>query len=126
VRRTYMKGLLILLTILLFSSCEGNEEFAFRLVGKWKWTYMCGGITGACGYADENTTRNLEITKDRMIETFDSNYITTKSYSVASITNFKDYTEYEIKFDDITGCRIRATRNTLDIEGGDTWNGYEK
>lgn len=79
-----------------------------------------------CDYADEGSTRSIQITKDKIIETFDYTYITTKSYSVTSKTNFEDYTEYQIKFDDETGCLIKATKNTLEIGYGTAWDGYEK
>lgn len=87
---------------------------------------MCGGITGACGYADENSTRTLEITKDKMIETWNDGFTTTNTYSISSKTNFEDYTEYVVQFDNEGTQRIKATKNTLDINDGDVWIGYKK
>ena len=79
-----------------------------------------------CENADETSTRKLQITKDEMIETFNDNNVTTKSYSVTSRTNLDDYTEYQIKFDDETTCYIKTTKNTLEIGQGTTWSGYKK
>ncbi len=123
-----MKRLLIILIVVIFSSCDKNENLTPGLIGKWKWTYWCvSGFAGVmCDYADENTTRNIQITKDKMIETFDTNNVTTRFYSVTSKTNLDDYTEYQIRFDDETTCLIKVTKNTLEIGSGTTWSGYEK
>ncbi len=122
-----MKKLLVTLTTLILGACDSNETFTFRLIGKWKWTYTCGGITGACGYSDKNSTRTLEITKDKMIETWNDGSITTTTYSISSKTNFEDYSEYIVKFDNEGTQRIiKATKNTLDINDGGVWTGYKK
>jgi hypothetical protein len=87
---------------------------------------MCGGITGACGYADEKSTKTLEVSKDKMIETWNDGFVTSNNYSILSKTNFEDYTEYVVQFDNGGTQRIKATKNTLDINGGDVWIGYKK
>ncbi len=121
-----MKKLFIVLTILIFASCNENENPTYKLTGRWKWAYICGGFTGACGYADENTTRILEITKNKMTETFNDQSVTITAYSVLSKTNYKGYTEYQIQFDNESVCRIKTTKKTLEIEEGDIWIGYKK
>ena len=87
-----MKRLLTILTIVILSSCDENESLTSGLTGKWKWTYSCisGVASVMCDNADEASTRKLQITKDKMIETFNDNSVTTKSYSVTSKTNLDD------------------------------------
>jgi len=123
-----MKRLLMLLITVLFGSCNENENLTTRLIGNWKWTSTCvGGVAGtSCSYADETTTRRLKFTNNRMIEIFDDTGITTKSYFVTTKTNFDDYTEYQIRFNDETTCVIRATKNTLEIGYITSWNSYRK
>ena len=107
-------------------SCTTDENLTHELIGKWKWAYMCGGFTGACEYADKNETRALEFTINRMIETSDGGLVTTTVYTVSSKTVYEDHTEYMIQLENGISSRIKATKNTLDIENGDTWTGYKK
>ena len=120
-----MKYLLITLFTLALASCDSGE-MTFRLMGKWKWAYICGGITGACSYVDEDTTRELEITRDKMIERWDDNTVTSTAYSISSTTNYEGYTEYKIQFDDGGSQRIKVTRNTAEIEAGEILIGYKR
>lgn len=122
-----MKKTLVVLALLILGSCNSNETMTFGLMGEWKWSYVCGGITGECGYADVNSTRALEVTEDGMIETWNDGSVTTKTYSISSRTKFEDYTEDTVQFDNgSTTEKIKATRNTLEINGGEVWIGYKR
>jgi hypothetical protein len=124
--KTPVKYFLIGIISFIEFNCGSNENLTHGLIGKWKWTYLCGGITGACGYADENDTRTLEFTKDKMIETSHDGLVVAIAYSISSQTNHEDYTEYVVQFENGSNSRIKATKNTLEIENGDTWTGYKK
>ena len=124
--KTGTRYLLTAIVSLIEFSCSDNAKLTHGLIGKWKWTYECGGITGVCGYADENDTRTLEITKDKMIETSNDAFVTTTVYSISSETNNEDHTEYMVQFQNGISSRIKVTKNALDIESGDTWIGYKK
>lgn len=122
-----MKKTLVVLATLILGSCNSNGTVTFGLMGVWKWSYVCGGITGECGYADASSTRTLEVTEDKMIETWNDGSVTTKMYSVSSRTKFEDYTEYIVQFDNgSTTERIKAMKSTLEIYGGDVWVGYKR
>lgn len=122
-----MKKTLVILAILILGSCDSKETVTFGLMGEWKWSYVCGGITGECGYADVNNTRTLQVTKDKMIETWNDGSVTTKTYSISSSAEFEDYTEYRVQFNNAPPTEIiKATKNTLEVNGGDVWNGYKK
>jgi hypothetical protein len=120
-----IKYFLIAIILLAGLSCADNESITYGITGTWKWTYTCGGITGVCGYADESNTRTLEITQDKMIETWDDNSVSTTIYSSSSKTNYEGYTEYIVQFENGSTSRIKASKNALDIENGDTWTGYK-
>ena len=117
-----------LTAIILFTgiACDDNESTTHGIKGKWIWTHTCGGFTGDCGYADESNTGTLVITQDKMIETWNDNSATTTIYSLLSKTNYEGYSEHIIQFENGGTSRIKATKNTLEIENGDIWTGYKK
>jgi hypothetical protein len=61
-----------------------------------------------------------------MIERLNDDTVTSTIYSISSRTNYDSYTEYKIQFENGGTQRVKVTRNTLEIEGGDFWIGYEK
>ncbi len=45
-------SLIILLSIVLISCDDKPTEIVNPIVGNWRWVQSCGGIAGACIYAD--------------------------------------------------------------------------
>ena len=100
--KTRTKYFVITIISLIEFGCTDNSDnasLAHELIGSWKWRYVCGGITGACGYANQSDTRTLEITEDIMTETSNDGFVTSTAYYISSKINNEDYTEYIVQFE---------------------------
>ncbi|MBE9489891.1 MAG: hypothetical protein IMY67_06325 [Bacteroidetes bacterium] len=122
----------IYLIILTFGilSCNSDDETQDEvqidisdLIGKWNWNSTCGGITGACGYANEENFHTIEFIDDTSFIKITNGTITTNyTYSIIEFTIDDLYKTYKILLDNGDIYFYRIKEDKLWIHGGEiTW-----
>lgn len=125
-----MKKLIFIFIVLLgVFSCKSDDdnilpEIEFTdLIGTWNWVSTCGGITGACGYPDEDNFYTIEFRDDlTFVKISNGTFREELTYSVIE----KDsYNRYKIIFEngDYSSCRVQE--NALLMNSG-LISSYEK
>lgn len=122
-----MKNALLIFSIFLtIVSCGSDDADGTKFTGRWNWTATCGGITGACGYPDQDHFKTMQITSSKIITVENGSTTTTVSYEILNKTTDGNYTLLEIRTDSGHAFFIRTGEHNLHIEKGDFWERYER